>query len=398
MTEPVPPTTPVKAIVIAAAIAAVATFLATLTSGVTFWFPEQASTVALEIDWLFNFITWICIFFFVMITILMVWFCVKYRMRHPAQKAQSDVTHNTPLELTWTIIPLILVIAMFYVGMVGYLNLRRPPVGAYEVNVTAARWSWTFQHRNGTNAPDVLLVPLNRPVKLIMQSSDVLHAVFIPAFRVKQDVVPGRVTHLWFEATKEGDYDLFCAEYCGTDHSQMHAIVRALPDDKFEEELRKQGEWYKDKPEETLYAFAQEKIYSRCKSCHSLDGKDGIGPSWRGLWAKLEAGDHVFTDDTTLKDLMGPGKMFENAEHYIEQSIRTPQQKIVMNFAGSMPSLPLKTQEIIAIRDFIKHLDEFDDQGKPKPGSPAEQIRKSPTEAAAKPQAAPATPSTETQP
>ncbi len=171
-----------------------------------FGMPEQASTLAPDIDFIFAVITWICIFFFVLIVALIVIFVVKYH-RPPGVQAESNVTHNTPLEVVWTVIPLILVIVIFYVGMKGYINIRSAPLGAYEINVIAQKWNWQFNYRNGATTSE-LIVPVNTPVKMIMRSKDVLHALFIPAFRVKQDVVPGRVTSLWFEATKNGVYDL----------------------------------------------------------------------------------------------------------------------------------------------------------------------------------------------
>jgi cytochrome c oxidase subunit II len=341
----------------------------------TFGLPGAYSTEAPKIDFLYEAITWISIFFFLLNVGVMVWFMYKYRRRSNTEFATSDVTHNTPLELTWTIIPLLLVIAMFYVGLEGFLNLRRAPIGAYEVHVSAARWSWTFQHPNGATEGD-LRVPVGRPVKLIMESKDVLHACFIPAFRVKQDIVPGRVTTLWFEVTQPGDFDLFCAQYCGKDHSNMHARVYARPQAQFEADLQEVADWAKKTPDDQLYVQVPNRIYPRCQSCHSLDGKDGTGPTWRGVWKKIEEGEVVFNDGTNLKDLTGKGKMFESAEDYVKQSILTPQQKIVMNFTGAMPTFKgqLTDREIRAVWEFLKHLDEFDDKGKAKPNSPAAKI------------------------
>lgn len=351
-------------------VAAILTVLAAWAAGTAFWFPVEASTVAAQVDFLFNIITWISIFFFVLIVILMVWFVLKYRMRDPRQKAVSDVTHNTPLELTWTIIPLMLVIGIFYAGMEGYLNLRRAPAGAYEVHVQAQRWSWTFSHRNGCK-DSILRVPVGRPVRLVMESSDVLHAVFIPAFRVKQDIVPGRITDLWFEATKEGTFDLFCAEYCGKDHSRMHALVEVMSEEKLAAALQECADWAKNTPDDQLHVAAMEKIYPRCSSCHSLDGKDGTGPTWTGLWERTQTGDRVFTDGSTLKDLIGPGKMFETPEDYLRDSILNPQHKVVMNFTPSMPTFKgqLKDRELRGLIDAIKRLNEFDAKGKPKAAS-----------------------------
>lgn len=342
--------------------------------GPTFWMPEQASVDAPKIDWIFEFINALCYFFFVVIVGLLFYFAWKYR-RKGHEQAEGDVTHNTPLELTWTIIPLILVIAIFYVGMEGYLNLRTPPIGAYEVNVTAQQWSWNFAHRNGCSEVNVLRVPLGRPVRVLMRSEDVLHALFIPVFRVKQDIVPGRVTDLWFTATKPGIFDLYCAEYCGKDHSQMLAkVIVYATEAEFEAALNECADWAKNTPDAELADRAMERIYPRCASCHSLDGKAGTGPTWRGLWAKLEKGQEVFTDGSSVADYLGPGKPYGTPEDYIRDSILNPARHIVMNFTNAMPTFKgqLKEREITAITEFIKHLDEFDNTGKRiKPASTA---------------------------
>jgi cytochrome c oxidase subunit 2 len=338
---------------------------ATEMRGPTFWMPEQASVDAPKIDWIFSAINALCYFFFVVIVGLLFYFAWKYRRRGHEQ-AEGDVTHNTPLELTWTIIPLILVIAIFYVGMEGYLNLRTPPIGAYEVNVTAQQWSWNFSHRNGCSEANVLRVPLGRPVRLLMRSEDVLHALFIPVFRVKQDIVPGRITDLWFTATRAGDFDLYCAEYCGKDHSQMLARVIVYPTEaEFEAALAECADWAKNTADADLAEAAFKRIYPRCVSCHSLDGKDGTGPTWRGLWAKLEKGQEVFTDGSSLADHMGPGKQYGTPEDYIRDSIINPARHIVARFTNAMPTFKgqLKEREIDAITEFIKHLDEFDNAG-----------------------------------
>ena len=351
----------------------VLTVIAAWAAGIKFWFMEPASTLAPSVDFVFNFITWISIFFLVLVVLLMVIFMVQYRRRDPRQKATSDVTHNTPLELTWTIIPLVLVIAIFYAGMEGYINIRSAPAGSYEVHVKAQRWSWTFTHRNGCTETNVLRVPVGRPVRLLMESDDVLHALFIPAFRVKQDIVPGRLIDLWFEATKPGTYDLFCAEYCGKDHSLMHALVIVTEEEEFQAALADCAAVFDKAEDADLANLAAQRIYPRCASCHSLDGKSGTGPTWKNLWHEVENGNVVFTDGTSLKDLMGPGKQFETPEDYINDSILNPQSKIVMNYAGAMPSFKgqLKNREMMAIREFIKRLEEFDEKGKPKPGTPA---------------------------
>jgi cytochrome c oxidase subunit 2 len=331
------------------------------------WFPESASTVAPGIDLVFDIITWICIVFFVLICIIMAWFCWRYNKTR-APKATSDVTHNTPLELTWTIIPLILVIAIFYVGLQGYLNLRVPPVGTYDVRVTAQKWSWLFEHPNGAGEATTLCVPVGKPVRLLMQSQDVLHACFIPAFRVKQDIVPGRITTLWFEATKVGEFDLFCAEYCGKDHSLMRAKVLVLPEAAFKTRMQDVADEDKRLPDAELAAYAMAKLYPRCASCHSLDGKTGTGPTWRGLWDKVSKGEEMFTDGTKLADLMGPGKEYSTAEDYLRDSILNPAHHVVMNYTNAMPTFKgqLDDRKIWALVLAIRNLDQFDNAGKLK--------------------------------
>jgi cytochrome c oxidase subunit 2 len=327
------------------------------------WLPPQYSTVAPQVDWAFWFIFWLCVFFFVLIVVLMGLFMWKYRRRAKVQIAHDAPSHHTPLELTWTIIPLILVIWMFWMGLRGYVDLAQEPQNAYEVYVTAQQWSWTFEHRNGATEINQLTVPSGRPVKLIMTSTDVLHAFFVPVFRVKQDVVPGRYTNLWFESTRPGTYQLFCAEYCGTDHSQMAGIVRAMEADDFEREITELANWIKDVPDEKLH-LAGLRVYARCASCHTLDGSVKIGPSFwetHDLWGQqrqLADGSKVVVD-----------------ENYIRTSLMNPGGQIVVGedgrgFPNQMPvlGLQMKEKEIRAMIEFIKRLDEVvDREGKPVP-------------------------------
>lgn len=316
--------------------------------GASFWMPERASTVSADVDWVFNLITWVSIFFFVLILVLTVYFAVKYR-RTEGRGAEPSPSHHTPLELTWTIIPLIIVIIIFYMGMKGYIDLRTAPANAYEINVTAKRWDWTFQHSNGCTQYDELFVPLGRPVVLKMMSDDVLHSLYIPAFRVKQDVVPGRITTLWFEATRPGIYNLFCAEYCGTEHSQMVAVVHVLPEEEFQARLQHCAQWINLVPEESLH-LAGARLFSQCVSCHSLDGSRGIGPSFREtheLWGK----EREFAD--------GSRRIVD--ENYILDSLNNPGGEIVKGYANQMSSFrTMDDKRKRALAEFIKRLDEFE--------------------------------------
>jgi cytochrome c oxidase subunit II len=314
-----------------------------------FWMPDQASGFAGTIDAVFMFITWLSIFFFVLIVGLMVWFMIRYRRSEADHSANiKAATHNTPLEVTWTIIPLILVIFIFYIGMVGYIELRSAPADAYRINVEARKWSWQFEHPNGAIEGDELTVPLGRPVQLVMTSTDVLHAMFIPAFRVKQDVVPGRYTTLWFEATREGEFDFFCAEYCGTNHSNMGGIVRVMEEEAFIDEIARMAVWIDEYEEERLFE-AGPRLYRQrgCIACHTLDGRPDIGPSFR------ETHEH-FVEGRERR--LADGRTVLVDENYIRTAITNPRRNTVEGYVNQMPVLNLRDREITALIEFIRRL------------------------------------------
>ena len=328
-----------------------------------FWLSKQASTVAESVDLTFFVITWICYFFFALIVALLVVFAVKYR-RTSHDITVDGPTHNTALELTWTIIPLILVVVIFTVGMKGYLNLREAPEGSYEVSVTGQKWTWTFDHPiYGASQVGELTVPVGRPVRLLMTSNDVIHSVWIPDFRVKMDVIPGRYTSLWFEATEVGDYILNCTEYCGKDHSAMLAWVHVVPEEEFEPTMKKLASEYEDMSVGQLPAYAINRLYNRCQSCHSLDGSESTGPSFKGLWDRCKDGAISFTSGEKLSNLLGEATTYEVPENYIRASIVNPQGHIVQGYLGSMPSFQgqLKDKQITAIIEMFKHLNELTD-------------------------------------
>jgi cytochrome c oxidase subunit 2 len=307
----------------------------------TFWFPEQASTFAPEIDSFFYAILWICIIFFVLIVVPMGYFMWKYRDR-PGYKGDPEALHNNALEIFWTVVPTFIVVWIFARGTVGYLDMAKPPeADLLEIKVQAQKWAWSFEYPNG--AIDVNLhIPRDRPVKLIMRSDDVLHSLFIPAFRAKTDIVPGRYNVMWFQATKDGEYDLFCTEYCGDKHSEMLAKV-------FVTENAEYDKWVANaaKPPEAPVEHGKW-LYERrgCKSCHSIDGTKVIGPSFKGTWAKevpLAAGGPVPFD-----------------ENYVRESVLEPQAKAREGYqsASAMPSYQgrLKEKEIMALAEYMKSL------------------------------------------
>ena len=341
------------------------TTLATSSQGApaNFWLPKQASTVAQSVDLTFFVITWICYVFFFGITAALIIFMIKYRRKGHDIVVQGP-THNTALELTWTIIPLLLVVVIFTVGMRGYLNLREAPEGSYEVQVTGQKWSWTFEHpKYGATQVAELTVPVNTPVRLLMTSNDVVHSAWIPDFRVKMDVIPGRYTSLWFEATAVGDYSLNCTEYCGKDHSKMIATVHVVPVEEFEPTMVKLASEYEDMTVGQLPAYAINRLYNRCQSCHTLDGTESTGPSFKGLWDRCKDGNITFTSGEKLSSLLGEATTYEVPENYIRSSIVDPQGHIVQGYLGSMPSFQgqLKDKQITAIIEMFKHLSELTD-------------------------------------
>lgn len=323
------------------------------------WFRESASQATSDnVDWIFHAILWICIFFFFLIISLMVLFMLRYRAK-PGRMPEHTPHHSNLLEAAWSIIPTFIVIWIFAVGFINYLDLRTPPEGAYEIQVVAKKWSWTFIYPTG-HIDANLHVPVDQPVKLVMSSDDVIHSLFIPAFRVKMDCVPGRYSTLWFQADKatedydeaeldidrlkgtgadEHGYDLFCTEYCGQGHSAMIAKVIVHQSGTF-------GDWMKKamtpSEEDSPYELG-EKLYKQrgCAQCHSLDGKSGTGPSFKDTFGSQQDTDK---GEVTVD------------ENYIRESILNPMAKIRNGYKGVMPSFQgqLREHEIAALIWFHK--------------------------------------------
>lgn len=309
--------------------------------------PRQASTYAPSVDYAFNVIFWISVFFFVLIIAVMTVFILMYRKR-PGHEPQKSPSHNTALEITWTVIPLLIVVYLFYVGFTGYLNKFVVPANSYRIYVTAFKWAWAFQYPNGHVDPN-LNIPKDRNVELIITSEDVTHSLYIPAFRLKMDAVPGRNHRVWFNATESGIYPLFCAEYCGTSHSEMIAdvVVHETATD-FQRWLEEASDFVDTMP---LHE-AGEKLYNirGCATCHSVDGSKNHGPSYRmpdgiesvwGTMVPLEDGSEVPYD-----------------EDYVTESIYEPMAKIHAGYDPVMPTYrgKLKPKEVNAIIEFIKSL------------------------------------------
>ena len=305
------------------------------------WLPEAASSFAGRVDNVIWFVTIISVIFFVFISVLLVYFSVKYRRKSENDRT-SQYTSYHGLEVIWTVIPSILVLAIFIYGLVVYDEMRTPPKDAMEINVIGKQWLWQFQYDTGKTSLNEIYVPVGRAVKLVMTSEDVLHSFFVPEFRVKQDLVPGMYTYLWFKAIKEGEYNIFCAEYCGTSHSAMLGKVKVVSVEEFE---NWKNEATEDAPIENPIEFGAELYVTRgCSACHSINGSVGVGPTFKGLMGREE----------TMQD----GEFIVVDENYIRESIYEPQAKIVQGFAPIMPSFKgmVSEGEVGAIIAYIKSL------------------------------------------
>lgn len=308
----------------------------------TFWFPSSSSTVAPGVDSLFYLILGISFVFFVLIVAAMTYFVWRYRRRDGISPGHM-AHHNTTLEVTWSVIPGLILVVIFYKGFTGYLDQRTPPADAVEIQVIAKKWSWAFRYPNG-HVDTELHLPVATPVKFRLQSDDVIHSFFVPAFRVKMDCVPGRYTTAWAEATQTGEYVLFCAEYCGTRHSDMLARVVVHESGEYESWLAKASDFLNTMTPEA----AGKLLYQRrgCVQCHSDDGsaKAGGGPSFKGTYGSSQP----LTDGSTV--------VVE--DNYIRESILNPMAKVRGGFRPVMPTFQgqLKDAEIDAIIAYIKSL------------------------------------------
>ena len=338
------------------------------------WFPSDASTFAADNDWLFNWISYTCVLFFVPIAAALFWFAYRYR-KPKGEKAESDVAHNTIIELTWSIVPSFFLVAMFILGTQSYLAQRDIPDGANEIQVLASKWFWSMDYGKGVLHPELHLLK-DEPVKLTMRSSDVIHSLFIPAFRAKKDIVPGRYNTMWFKPTKANEqvsaeelatalketkdlgeewnfderqftrdgykfYDLYCAEYCGMDHSEMQTVVVV------HETLKDLNAWiekYSARREGTSPADYGAELYKRrgCKSCHSTNGDKLVGPSFQSLFGRTEP--------------MKEGDAVKVDENYVRESVINPKAKVVAGYQPVMPSDKgqLTDDDIYCIIEWLK--------------------------------------------
>ncbi len=311
--------------------------------------PENASNFVAGVDLAFVIILGVSVFFLVAITGVMIYFIRKYRRDKHPKAIQNE--GSLKLELIWTIIPLLLVLVMFYFGWMGWKPMKTPPEDAMKVTAIARMWNFKFEYENG-KLTDSLYVPVNQPVVLDLKALDVLHSLYIPAFRVKEDMVPGNIKQMWFIPGQVGSYDLFCTEYCGLDHSYMYTGVRVMAEEEF-------AEWMKDTTatapavDESMTPAQQgfEILKSNgCNACHSSDGSKLVGPSYRGIWGE--------TQEVTTA---GEKREITVDEEYIRRSIYDPNADIVDGFnKGLMLSYEglVTEEEIDLIIEYIKSLDE----------------------------------------
>lgn len=312
----------------------------------TFWLPADASVTSRNIDWVWDFLVWMSVLTALAIIVAMFHLVTKYKAKSRAanEPVEKSAEHNTALEITWSVLPLFVCIALFVWGFKGYVDLRTPPKDAMELHANAQKWKWTFDYKcpTGGMTDDTLHVPIDRPVRMLISSVDVLHALYIPDFRTKMDAVPGRYTDLWFQATKAGEYPIFCAEYCGTSHSDMLSRVVVHPAGGYETWLKGACE----KADSLVGPDRGKKLFSQqgCDTCHSIDGTPKIGPTWKGLFGKSEA--------------LADGSSANVDENYLRESIMDPSAKVVKGFAPSMPTYKgkLSDKDLDGLIEYIKTL------------------------------------------
>ena len=297
--------------------------------------PEQASTTAVHLDHLTYYLLAVATIFSVLIFALVFYFAIKYRRRTNHERP-VEIEGALPLEILWSVIPFLLMMVMFGWGASIFFEMSRPPDDAMNIYVVGKQWMWKAQHLEGRREINELHVPLGRPVKLTMTSEDVIHSFFMPAFRVKFDVLPGKYTTAWFNPTKPGKYHLFCAEFCGTLHSGMIGWVYVMEPAEYEKWLS--GET------ESLAASGQQLFqFLACANCHRTD-KPGRCPNLEGLFGKPV---QLTTGETVKAD-----------EDYVRESILNPGAKVVAGYQNIMPSFQglVTEEELLKLIEYVKSL------------------------------------------
>jgi cytochrome c oxidase subunit 2 len=299
--------------------------------------PERASSYAGEVDALFFFIVAVTVFFTVAVSFTVLFFAIKYRRRSDADRP-AEIHGSLVLELTWTLIPLGIVVVMFVWGAKVFFHINRPPDDAMTVSVVGKRWMWKLEQPTGQREINELHVPVGRAVKLVVTSEDVIHSFFVPAFRIKKDAIPGRYNVAWFRATKTGTYHLFCAEYCGTDHARMTGRIIVMEPEDYQT-------WLAGGPPPESPVVAGEKLFTElnCITCHRPDNA-GRGPVLVGIFGRpvrLASGDTIVAD-----------------EAYVRESIVSPTAKVVAGYQPVMPTFQgqVSEEQLIDLVAYIRSL------------------------------------------
>lgn len=315
--------------------------------------PPSASTLSGKVDALYFYLSGVTIFFTLLISGVLVFFVIKYRRRTPFE-IPRPIAGSHKLETLWSVIPFIIAMSMFAWGAQVYFQMYRPPNNAVEIYVVGKQWMWKIQHSTGQREINELHVPAGKKIKLIMTSEDVIHDFFVPAFRIKADVLPGRYTTQWFEATQPGTYHLFCAEFCGMNHSGMIGSIVVMQPTQFDA-------WLSGSSGQQSPAVAGQQLYESlgCVSCHGAQGEGGRGPELTGLFGKQVS---LTNGQTIVAD-----------EGYVRESIENPSAKLVNGFGPIMPTFQgqVTPDQLIQIMAFIKSLRGPGSETTARPAAPA---------------------------
>ncbi len=316
-------------------------------------FTQQASDIAGTVDSVFLYILALSVIFLVLITAVLIYFSIRYsRKRHPKGE---DIEGNVWLEVAWTAIPTVLFLTMFVFGWTNYGYMRSVPRDAMEITVIGRQWAWSFVYPNGKQSAELMLA-LGKPVKLNLRSLDVIHGFYIPAFRIKEDVVPGKQNYTWFTPTQLGSFDIECTVICGVNHANMVSKANVMPVRDFEA-------WYfADDTAAGIPASAAAPAQAAadippshpamgvmkakdCLTCHTVDGSAGVGPTFKHLYGKVETVESAGGERERAVD-----------DNTIVAAIRTPSAEIVKGYPPAMPAIPLSGPEIKEVVDFAKTL------------------------------------------
>jgi cytochrome c oxidase subunit II len=316
-------------------------------NGILALFAESASSISGEVDALFFALVAITALFTVGITLAILYFGVRYRRRSPDERP-AEIHGSLALELTWTLVPLGIVMVLFVWGAKVYFHMNRPPDDAMTVTVVGKRWMWKLQQPTGQREINELHVPVNRAVRLVITSEDTIHSFYVPAFRIKRDAVPGRYSQEWFRATKTGSYHLLCAEYCGTEHSRMNGRIIVMEPQAYQA-------WLAGGPPPESPLAAGERLFNEmgCVTCHKPDSAQRA-PVLNGIFGKqvlLTTGETVSVDDA-----------------YLRESIVNPVAKVVAGYQPVMPTFQgqLSEEQLIALVAYVRSL--------PAPDAPAADV------------------------